>query len=198
MSYLDFLLNPLISLDPTPNNPIFTIFLIASIIAFFIVLLQKILIDYDRMAELQAEMKELQVEARAAQQSGDPKAMAKVQKKGLVRIFNAYKYSMKGFKAGIENEAAIRQELVLAAIMTVAAFFIFNSAVELVLLVVTPWIVVITELLNSAVEAVVDRIGPEFHELSGRAKDLGSAAVFVALGVTLFTWGAIIAERLVA
>lgn len=124
--------------------------------------------------------------------------MAKVQKKGLVRIFNAYKYSMKGFKAGIENEAAIRQELVLAAIMTVAAFFIFNSAVELVLLVVTPWIVVITELLNSAVEAVVDRIGPEFHELSGRAKDLGSAAVFVALGVTLFTWGAIISERLVA
>ena len=106
--------------------------------------------------------------------------MAKVQKKGLVRIFNAYKYSMKGFKAGIENEAAIRQELVLAAIMTVASFFIFNSAVELVLLVVTPWIVVITELLNSAVEAVVDRIGPEFHELSGRAKDLGSAAVFVA------------------
>ena len=124
--------------------------------------------------------------------------MAKVQKKGLVRIFNDYKYSMKGFKAGIENEAAIRQELVLAAIMTVASFFIFNSAVELVLLVVTPWIVVITELLNSAVEAVVDRIGPEFHELSGRAKDLGSAAVFVALGVTLFTWGAIIAERLVA
>lgn len=123
--------------------------------------------------------------------------MAKVQKKGLVRIFNAYKYSMKGFKAGIENEAAIRQELVLAAIMTVAAFFIFSSAVELVLLIVTPWIVVITELLNSAVEAVVDRIGPEFHELSGRAKDLGSAAVFVALGVTLFTWAAIIAEHVI-
>ena len=123
--------------------------------------------------------------------------MAKVQKKGFVRIFNAYKYSMMGFKAGIENEAAIRQELVLAAIMTVAAFFIFNSAVELVLLIVTPWIVVITELLNSAVEAVVDRIGPEFHELSGRAKDLGSAAVFVALGVTLFTWAAIIVEHVI-
>lgn len=124
--------------------------------------------------------------------------MAKVQKKGLVRIFNAYKYSMKGFKAGIENEAAIRQELVLATIMTVAAFFIFNSALELILLVFTPWIVVITELLNSAVEAVVDRIGTEFHELSGRAKDLGSAAVFVALGVTLFTWGAIIVDHIVA
>ncbi len=121
--------------------------------------------------------------------------MAKVQKKGLVRIFNAYKYSMKGFKAGIENEAAIRQELCLAAVMTVAAFFVFNTVPELILLIITPWIVVITELLNSAVEAVVDRIGTEFHELSGRAKDLGSAAVFVALGVTLFTWVAVIVER---
>ena len=64
MSYLDFLLNPLISLDPTPSNPIFTIFLIATIIAFFIVVLQKLLIDYDRMAELQAEMKEVQNEMK--------------------------------------------------------------------------------------------------------------------------------------
>ncbi len=118
--------------------------------------------------------------------------MAKVQKKGLVRIFNAYKYSMKGFKAGIENEAAIRQELCLATVMTIASFFIFKNVEELILLIITPWIVVITELLNSAVEAVVDRIGTEFHELSGRAKDLGSAAVFVALGITLFTWCAII------
>ena len=83
MSYLIYLLNPLLSLDPTPSNPIFTIFLIATIIAFFIVVLQKLLIDYDRMAELQAEMKELQAEARAAQKSGDPKALAKVQKKQM-------------------------------------------------------------------------------------------------------------------
>ena len=76
MNYLDFLLNPLISLDPTPSNPILTIFIIATIIAFFIVVLQKLLIDYDRMAELQAEMKEVQAEAKAAQKSGDPKAMA--------------------------------------------------------------------------------------------------------------------------
>lgn len=81
MSYLDFILDPLISIDPTPNNPIMTIFIIATIIAFFIVLLQKLLIDYDKMHELQAEMKELQNEFRAAQQSGDPKALAKVQKK---------------------------------------------------------------------------------------------------------------------
>ncbi|MBR0471101.1 MAG: DUF106 domain-containing protein [Methanosphaera sp.] len=83
MSYLDFLLNPLISLDPNPSNPIFTIFLIATIIAFIIVVLQKFLIDYDKMEELQAETKELQKEMRAAQQSGDPKALAKVQKKQM-------------------------------------------------------------------------------------------------------------------
>lgn len=121
--------------------------------------------------------------------------MAKVQKKGLVRIFNAYRYSMKGFKAGIENEAAIRQELVLALIMTVLSFFFYTSALSLVALVVMPWLVVVVELLNSAVEAVVDRIGPEFHELSGRAKDLGSAAVFVMLFLTAFTWIVIILDK---
>ncbi len=81
MNYLDFILNPLMSLDPTPSNPVLTIFVIASIIALFIVVLQKLLIDYDKMHEIQGEMKQLQVEVRAAQQSGDPKAMAKVQKK---------------------------------------------------------------------------------------------------------------------
>ncbi|OED29773.1 DUF106 domain-containing protein [Methanosphaera sp. WGK6] len=81
MSYLDFILDPLISLDPNPSNPIFTIFIIATLIALFIVVLQKVLIDYDKMHELQAEMKQLQAEMRAANQSGDPKALAKVQKK---------------------------------------------------------------------------------------------------------------------
>ena len=115
--------------------------------------------------------------------------MAKVQKKGLVRIFNAYKYSMKGFKAGLENEAAIRQEFVLAIILTIVACVFFNNdVVKLILLIAMPWLTVVAELLNSAVEAVVDRIGTEYHELSGRAKDLGSAAVFVMLVLTLLTW----------
>ena len=121
--------------------------------------------------------------------------MAKVQKKVLIRIFNAYKYSMKGFKSGIENEAAIRQELCHALIMTVLSFFFYTSSVTLILLIVMPWLVVTVELLNSAVEAVVDRIGPEFHVLSGRAKDLGSAAVFVMLILTLLTWVIIILEK---
>ncbi|MCI5866658.1 MAG: EMC3/TMCO1 family protein [Methanosphaera sp.] len=83
MNYLDFILTPLMSLDATPSNPIFTIFLIAAIISFIIVVFQKILIDYDKMHELQDEMKQLQDEMRAAQSSGDPKALAKVQKKQM-------------------------------------------------------------------------------------------------------------------
>lgn len=114
--------------------------------------------------------------------------MAKVQKKGLVRIFNAYKYSMKGFKAGLENEAAIRQEFVLATILTIASVFVFDGVSQLILLIAMPWLTVAAELLNSGIEAVVDRIGTEYHELSGRAKDLGSAAVFVMLVLTLLTW----------
>ena len=114
--------------------------------------------------------------------------MAKVQKKGLVRIFNAYKYSMKGFKAGLENEAAIRQEFVLATILAIASVFVFDGVSQLILLIAMPWLTVVAELLNSGIEAVVDRIGTEYHELSGRAKDLGSAAVFVMLVLTLLTW----------
>ena len=114
--------------------------------------------------------------------------MAKVQKKGLVRIFNAYKYSMKGFKAGLETEAAIRQEFVLATILTIASVFVFDGVSQLILLIAMPWLTVVAELLNSGIEAVVDRIGTEYHELSGRAKDLGSAAVFVMLVLTLLTW----------
>ena len=121
--------------------------------------------------------------------------MAKVQKKGLVRIFNAYKYSMKGFKAGLENEAAIRQEFVLATILTIASVFVFDGVSQIILLIAMPWLTVVAELLNSGIEAVVDRIGTEYHELSGRAKDLGSAAVFVMLVLTLLTWGLILVNN---
>ena len=128
--------------------------------------------------------------------------MAKVQKKGLVRIYNAGKYSMKGFKAGLENEAAIRQEIFLGVILTLVAFYLrfFSdfgySTLELISLISMPWITVVAELLNSGIEAVVDnRIGTEFNELSGRAKDLGSAAVFVMLILTLVTWVLIVVDH---
>ena len=127
--------------------------------------------------------------------------MAKVQKKGLVRIYNADKYSMKGFKAGLENEAAIRQEIFLGVILTLVAFYLrfFSdfgySTLELIALISMPWLTVVAELLNSGIEAVVDRIGTEFNELSGRAKDLGSAAVFVMLILTLVTWVLIVVDH---
>ena len=70
-----------------------------------------------------------------------------------------------------------------------------NNLAELLLLIILPWLTVTVELLNSAIEAVVDRIGSEWNELSGRAKDLGSAAVFVLLVLTFVTWGAVACER---
>lgn len=107
---------------------------------------------------------------------------------GFERIINASKYSMKGFKSGLKNEAALRQELWLGIVLTVLALFISDTIPEFLLLVIMPWLTFTVELLNSAIEAVVDRIGDEYHELSGRAKDLGSAAVFVMLCLTGLTW----------
>ncbi|OBU43836.1 diacylglycerol kinase [Photobacterium damselae] len=111
---------------------------------------------------------------------------------GLKRIVDAAGYSVQGLKAAWENEAAFRQEMVLLLILTIITFFLPVSVVEQVLMIGTLFIVVIAELINSAIEAVVDRIGSEYHELSGRAKDIGSAAVFVAMGLVVVTWGLIL------
>lgn len=114
--------------------------------------------------------------------------MAKPGASGIKRIIDATKYSFKGFRSGFKTEAAIRQELFLAIIFNIVAFFIATSPVMLILLVIMPWLVFTFELVNSAIEACIDRIGDEYHELSGKAKDLGSACVFVLLMLTLFTY----------
>ena len=114
---------------------------------------------------------------------------------GLTRIIHAARYSMQGFKAGYKHEAAIRQELLLGIVLTILAFPVSDSVVELILLIVMPWLTFTVEILNSAIEAVVDRIGNEYHELSGRAKDLGSACVFVLLILTLFAYFAAIMSK---
>ncbi len=114
--------------------------------------------------------------------------MAKPGAKGITRIINATFYSMKGLKAALIHEAAFRQEAFLAVIMIVAAFFIASSLVEFILLIIGPFLVMTVEILNSAIESVVDRIGNEYHELAGRAKDMGSAAVFIMLMFTLIVW----------
>jgi len=108
--------------------------------------------------------------------------------RGMRRLVNATYFSIAGLRAAWRNEAAFRQECLLVLVLTPAAFWLGQTAVERSLLVGTAWLVLIVELLNSAVEAAVDRAGTDHHTLAGRAKDLGSAAVFVSLALTGFVW----------
>ena len=109
-------------------------------------------------------------------------------KKGLQRLINATHYSMKGFAAAYRHEAAFREEVLLSAVLIPAALLLRLPAVESVLLIGSVLLLMLVEILNSGLEAVVDRIGPEIHPLSGRAKDLGSAAVFIAIVILCTTW----------
>ena len=113
-------------------------------------------------------------------------------KTGIARIIAAAGYSWLGLKAAFINEAAFRQELLLFFILAPAAFWVGHSKIEIVVLIGSLFIVLITELLNLAIEAVVDRTGNEKHVLSGRAKDIGSAAVLVSLINVMATWAIII------
>ncbi|WP_440887884.1 diacylglycerol kinase [Vibrio sp. WZ-1] len=107
---------------------------------------------------------------------------------GIKRIVKATGYSIQGLKAAFKHEAAIRQELGLLVFAIVLVSLFDVTMVERILMLGVVVLVLIVELLNSAIEAVVDRVGVEYHELSGRAKDIGSAAVLVALGFAGFTW----------
>ena len=117
---------------------------------------------------------------------------------GLRRIWNAAGYSFAGIRASWRNEAAFRQEAILAGLLVPTAFWYGDSAVERILLIGSCLLVLIVELLNSAVEAAIDRIGDDRHTLSGRAKDMGSASVFISLWGVLITWGLIGYERFVS
>lgn len=119
-------------------------------------------------------------------------------KKGLRRLINAFGYSIKGFKAAYKNEAAFREEVLLAVVLIPTAILLPVEAMEKLLLVVSVLLVLLVEILNSAIEAVVDRFGGEIHELSGRAKDLGSAAVLIALAIAGLIWGCILIPLLFA
>jgi len=122
--------------------------------------------------------------------------MAKKGATGLQRIINAGGYSIKGLKAAWSGEAAFRQEVFLSLILMPIGLYLGDGPVEKVLLAGVCLIVLIVELLNSAIEAVVDRIGDEYHLLSGQAKDTGSAAVFVSLMLVVLVWGGIICNRI--
>ncbi|HIH8984956.1 TPA: diacylglycerol kinase [Serratia marcescens] len=111
---------------------------------------------------------------------------------GLTRIIKAAGYSYKGLSAAWQHEAAFRQELVVTLLAIILAVWLDVGAIARILLIGSVALVMIVEILNSAIEAVVDRIGSEHHELSGRAKDMGSAAVSLAIVVALFVWGTVL------
>lgn len=121
--------------------------------------------------------------------------MPKPGKTGLSRIVDAFGYSMKGFAAAWRFEAAFRQEVMLAAVLVPAALWLAQTAVELVLLLSSVFWVLMAELANSAVEAVVDRTGNEHHRLSARAKDIGSALVLLSLVLLALVWSIIAYAR---
>lgn len=112
-------------------------------------------------------------------------------KTGIARIVDATGYSFGGIRSAWKNEAAFRQETVGGLILLVLSFFLAADPLQWLLLVLPLLLVVVVELLNSALEAVVDRIGTEMHELSGRAKDMGSAAVFFSLAIVVLSWATI-------
>ena len=107
---------------------------------------------------------------------------------GIKRVIMAAGYSWQGFKAAWKNESAFRQECTLGLLMIPLAFVIGQTMLQVAILLAVLAVVLITELLNSAVEAVVDRVGDEYHDLAGRAKDMGSAAVFVSLSLVVIVW----------
>ncbi len=115
--------------------------------------------------------------------------------RGLERLIKATTYSWAGLSAAWRSEEAFRQEAILAMLMIPAAFWLGTTALERIALIGSVVFVIIVELLNTAVEYTVDRIGTEHHHLSGRAKDMGSAAVLLSLIFAATTWGMLIVER---
>ncbi|HIU73407.1 MAG TPA: diacylglycerol kinase [Candidatus Aphodousia faecipullorum] len=109
-------------------------------------------------------------------------------KSGLRRLINACGYSRDGFTAAYQHEEAFRQEFWLLVVAAVIAFALPISLMQSILIVSVHLLLLIVEILNSAVEAVVDRIGPEIHPLSKRAKDMGSCAVSLTIGLCLMVW----------
>ncbi len=121
--------------------------------------------------------------------------MKALSRKGFGRIYHAVLYSAAGLVAAWRNEAAFRQEVVLALVLLPIAFWLGEDAWQTSLLMLPVFMVLITELLNTGLEAVVDRVGEERHELSRRAKDIGSAAVFVSFVALIATWGTVICAK---
>ena len=132
-----------------------------------------------------------------AQVHGEEPVNAQKHRKGLTRVWHAFGYSLAGLRAGW-YETAFRQEAVASIILIPAAFWLGRSWVETVLLAGTVMLIMIVELLNTGIETAIDRIGPEWHDLSKRAKDMGSAAVLLSLLLCAGTWAMALIQRFAA
>jgi diacylglycerol kinase (ATP) len=123
-------------------------------------------------------------------------AMAAEGFRGPKQLWNAFQWSMKGFRAAWRHEASFRLEASLVIVLVPIGLWLGQGGLEKFALILAPLLVLSAELLNSAIEAVVDKVSPEFHELAGRAKDMGSAAVFVLLIMVVLSWALILGPRL--
>jgi diacylglycerol kinase (ATP) len=124
-----------------------------------------------------------------------PSANPQKDRKGLSRLFHAMLYSFAGLRAGWD-EPAFRQECIAAIVLIPLSFWVGTDWVQVALLIGSIILLMVVELLNTAVESAIDRIGPEWHDLSKRAKDMGSAAVFLCLALCAGIWGAALYHRL--
>ncbi|MGD8933142.1 MAG: diacylglycerol kinase [Gammaproteobacteria bacterium] len=121
--------------------------------------------------------------------------MGKTGVTGIKRIINAAGYSWLGLKAAYKHESAFRQEFWSALILIPLGFYLGHDWTQKAALICSVLFVLVVELLNSGIEAVVDRIGDEPHKLSGRAKDMGSAAVLIALIIAALVWASVLIEN---
>ena len=112
--------------------------------------------------------------------------------KGFRHFFHAFKWSVDGLISAFRGESAFRQELILAGLLIPLGLYLGNGGVEKTLLVFPVLLLLVVELINTAIESVVDRIGTEKHELSKRAKDIGSAAVFLSVILLVIMWTVIL------
>lgn len=113
-------------------------------------------------------------------------------KTGLRRVWNAFFYSLEGFRAAWKHEDAFRQEVLLALVLIPLAVYLGDDGLQRAVMIASLLLVLIVELVNSAIEATVDRISLENHQLAKRAKDIGSAAVLIALTNVLVVWGLVL------
>jgi len=119
-------------------------------------------------------------------------------KGGLGRLLNALRYSLQGLGAALKHEAAFRQELALCAVLVPVAIWVGDTLAQRLLLIASLLFVLIVEMLNSALEAVADSVTLEQHPMVGRAKDLGSAAVMLAILCAVIVWIAVLAETVMS